>query len=77
MMRMALKIALLESHRTQRDIAREAGLPESRVSDIVRGWANPRVEEAQALSKTLDISIAQLFPHEDALLKKPRPGVSS
>jgi hypothetical protein len=58
---MALKIAILESHLTQRMLAREAGMPESRLSDIVRGWADPREVEREALARVLNRPMAELF----------------
>lgn len=60
-MRMALKIAIIESHLTQRRLAREAGMPESRLSDIVRGWTIPRPDECAALARALGRPVDQLF----------------
>jgi len=60
-MRMALKISILESHLTQRMLARAAGMPESRLSDIVRGWTIPRPDECAALARSLDWLVEELF----------------
>ena len=60
-MRVALKIAILESNRTQRILARETGMAESRLSDIVRGWVDPREDEKEALARVLNQPVAVLF----------------
>jgi hypothetical protein len=61
-MRLGLKIAILESDQTQRQIAVETGLlSENRLSSIVRGWVEPRDDEKAALAKVLKRPIETLF----------------
>ena len=60
-MRMALKIAIVEADTTQRKVARAAGMPESRLSDIVRGWTTPRPDECAALARALGQPVDRLF----------------
>ena len=60
-MRVNLKLAFLRSGKTQRQIASDTGIPENRVSELVRGWAVPRDDEREALAKALNESDAHLF----------------
>ena len=52
-MRIGLKVAFLESGLTQRAIAASTGIPESRLSGIVRGWFEPTEDERAALARAL------------------------
>jgi hypothetical protein len=60
-MLMPLKLAIVASGRTQRDIARAAGIPEKRLSDIVVGLVEARPEERQTLAALLDAPESGLF----------------
>ena len=60
-MRLALKIAILASGKTQRRVAADAGLSENRLSEIVRGWADPRDVERLALAGVLGQPASALF----------------
>lgn len=67
-MRLNLKLAIVESQRSQRDVAAAAGIPENRFSSIVRGWVVPRAEERQAIAFALSLPIEDLFGSDDAEL---------
>ena len=60
-MRLTLKLAILAGGKTQRQIAADARLSENRLSDIVRGWAEPRADEKQALAHVLNQDVGVLF----------------
>jgi transcriptional regulator with XRE-family HTH domain len=60
-MRLNLRVAILRSGRTQREIARECEMSESRLSEIVRGWRNPRDDERRRLSHVLNRPAEELF----------------
>lgn len=51
--RIRLKVAIIESGRTQREVARELDVTESRLSDIVTGEVQPRPFEETKLSEIL------------------------
>lgn len=58
-----LKIAIIESRKPQREIARDAGIYESRMSDIVNGRGSPAtMDERRGLARVLHRSIRSLFP---------------
>jgi transcriptional regulator with XRE-family HTH domain len=67
-MRLSLKIALVRSGLTQRHVSIETRIPETRLSDIVRGRGTPTAAEREALSRVLAQPITDLFPSE------PDPG---
>lgn len=52
-MRLNLKIAFLRTGKTQRAIGLEAHIPETRVSDIVRGRVEPTPAEREQLRRVL------------------------
>jgi hypothetical protein len=54
-MRLGLKVAIVQSGKSQRAISVETGIPESRLSSIVRGWIEPRTDERNALMRLLDV----------------------
>lgn len=57
-----LKIAILESRRTQRRIAADLRMPETRLSEIVGRREMPATaEEMTKIAKYLDKDIADLF----------------
>ena len=52
-MRLKLKVAILETGKTQRQVALDARIPEGRLSDLVRGRGWPTTTERSALNKVL------------------------
>jgi plasmid maintenance system antidote protein VapI len=60
-MRLNLKLAILSSGKTQREIARECEIPEPRLSEIVRGWREPTPQERERLVGTLKQPGEKLF----------------
>jgi len=60
-MRINLKLAILEAGKTQREVAVTCGIAESRFSEIVRGWREPRPEERERLARELSCSQDRLF----------------
>jgi hypothetical protein len=67
-MRLPLKIAILRSGRTQRAISLDTGIPETRLSQLVRGHVPPTPAERDALYRVLH---RDYFEDDD-----PRPFVS-
>jgi transcriptional regulator with XRE-family HTH domain len=53
MLRRHLKIAILDSGLTQRQISIQCGIPETRLSAIVRNRAVPSTQEQDDLSRVL------------------------
>ncbi len=60
-MNMALKVAILQSGKTQREIAEEIGLSEGYLSRFVRGWEQPNPDQQKAIAKALKAKPAELF----------------
>ena len=56
-----LKHAIIKARSTQRKTAAAAGIPETRLSDIINGRATPSPDEQANLAKALRISRARLF----------------
>jgi hypothetical protein len=54
-MRLDLKVAIIRSGHSQRDISAQTRIPEARLSSIVRGWVAPRPEEQLALQQHLRV----------------------
>ena len=52
-MRLRLKTAILASGKTQRRVAADIGMPENRLSEIVRGWVTPSSDERERLVSAL------------------------
>ena len=59
--RATLRDAIFRSGRSQREIARAAGIGEAELSRIVRGRMNPTPEEQKAIAKVLRQDPVQLF----------------
>ena len=70
-MRVNLKIAIVQDGRSQRRIAATCGIAENRFSEIVRGWAEPRQREREAIAAALGKQADQLF--ERAQVGEPSP----
>lgn len=62
----ALRVAIAESGRSQRDIAREIGINEASLSRLVNGRSNGDEATRAALARVLDRHIHQLFDLEGA-----------
>jgi transcriptional regulator with XRE-family HTH domain len=60
-MRIGLKTAILAAGKSQRQVAAACGIPENRMSDIVRGWTDPRDEERERISTALGRPVDELF----------------
>ena len=61
-MRLRLKFAILAAGKTQRETAAETNiLSENKLSEIVRGWTDPRDDEKEALARVLNQQVAVLF----------------
>lgn len=58
----ALKMAILTSGKRQRAVAAEAGIPETRLSEIVNQRATPPTDdEKTALAESLRLPVPDLF----------------
>lgn len=60
-MRLNLKIAIVQSGKSQRSIAATCGIPENRLSTLIRGWAEPRDRERDAIAAALGKAPEDLF----------------
>jgi transcriptional regulator with XRE-family HTH domain len=63
---LALKVAILRTRRSQRAIAQDAGIPETRLSQIVNARVIATVEERRALARVLDQQVSSLFDEQGA-----------
>ena len=62
-----LKFAILAAGwQSQRHFAIHVRIPESRFSEIIRGWVEPRDEERAAIAKALSRPEDYLFRHQTA-----------
>ena len=68
-MRVALKVAIFASGNSQRQVAAAAGVPENKLSEIVRGWADPSPAERQALTQVLGCSL-DVFDRGDEVQRR-------
>ena len=69
----ALKLAILYSGLKQIDVAKRAGIHESRLSKIVRGHDDATESEKRRLARVLRTSIADLFPDDSSGQRKAVP----
>ena len=60
-MNLNVKIAILNTGKTQAEIARELKIHQSRLSNIVNGWIKPKENERRTLSNYLGISEHELL----------------
>ncbi len=60
-MNLALKVAIIKSGRTQKEIAEEIGLSEGYLSRFVRGWERPNADQQRAIAKAVKAKPAELF----------------
>ncbi len=63
----ALKMAIFQSGYNQGDIAVASGLSDSKLSRIIRGYAQPTRDEKRLLALALRSSQAALFPVLEAV----------
>ncbi len=54
-MRLDFKLAVIKSGRPQYEIAREVGVPESRLSKFIRGYGSLRPEQVEKLASILGL----------------------
>lgn len=57
-----LKVAIVKSGKTQREVAAACGLTENDLSRIVRGATTPRVDVASRIARELDTNVESLWP---------------
>lgn len=63
-MRVPLKIKILESGHTQRELSVRALIPETQLSAIVRGRTDPTPAERESLARALNCGVDELFRGE-------------
>lgn len=61
----ALKDAIFRSGKSQSAIGQEAGISDSKLSRIVRGWEQASADERRRIAKALRLPIKQLFPSDE------------
>ena len=71
-MRLNLKIAIVSSGRSQRELSRESQVAENRLSSIVRGWMDPRDDERRAIADALGQPVDDLFVLEERAARRPQ-----
>jgi transcriptional regulator with XRE-family HTH domain len=59
---LSLKFAILESGRSQIEVAKAADMHDSRLSRIVNGHDQPSTSEQKALARVLKRKLVHLFP---------------
>lgn len=62
----ALRDAIFRTGTSQTLIARRAGINESRLSRIVRGWVEANDDERQRIAKALRVSVDDIFREQVA-----------
>jgi hypothetical protein len=70
LVRIDLKVAIIRSEKSQRQISIEAAIAETRLSDIVRRRADPTPGERDRLERALDDST--IFRDEPAIQQRSR-----
>jgi transcriptional regulator with XRE-family HTH domain len=60
-LRLNLKTAILATGKSQRQFAADHGFSENRISELVRGWAEPTDEEARKIARATRKPVADLF----------------
>src|SRR4051812_27945560 len=64
-MLIGLKVAILKSGKSQRQIGAEICIPENRFSQIVRGWRSPTAQELARIAAALDRDVKELLQLSD------------
>lgn len=57
-----LRIAILETGRRERELAKRAGMSQTKFSNIKRGYSEPTEDDKKALARVLKRTVAELFP---------------
>ena len=57
--RLDLKLKILKQGKTQRQLAYQIGIPESRLSEILNGWRSPTTEQIRRLEAALNLGEAR------------------
>jgi hypothetical protein len=57
-----LKVAVVNSAKTQRYWARRAGMSDKKFSNLATGWARPTEWERRTLARLLSVPVEELFP---------------
>ena len=60
-MNIKLKTKILESGKSQREIASKVNIPETRLSEFVRGWKEPPWEQKLAIAGELNCEVEDIF----------------
>jgi hypothetical protein len=66
-----LKVAIVRSGMKQRKVAWDAGLSDSRLSDIINEWTAPRAWERAAIASVLRREESELFPSSTFTAEHP------
>lgn len=67
--RAQLRDAIFRSGQPQIEVAHRAGIHETRLSKIVRGWLDPNEDERKSLAKILKVKVSDLFPEVQSIGK--------
>lgn len=62
-----LRLAIVASERKQKDVAEDAGISESRLSQIVNGHWNADEATRQSIADALGKTVAELWPSDEAM----------
>ena len=63
-MRLAFKMAIFASGKSQRRLAADVGMSENRLSEIVRGWREPSQDEVRRLAAALNRPVEALLSND-------------
>lgn len=66
-MNLTLKFKIYEKYRTQCDAARQFGMREDRLSQIIRGRRFPKEQEKQIIAEKLQTDADALFAENQAI----------
>ncbi|TEB04784.1 HTH-type transcriptional regulator Xre [Pelotomaculum schinkii] len=61
---LAQRLTALRGNRSQTELARKAGIPQSAISEIEAGKRIPRTDTLQKLATALGVSVAELLDDE-------------
>jgi transcriptional regulator with XRE-family HTH domain len=59
-----LKLAIVATDQSQRQVGADCGIHEDRLSQIVNGWITPREDECERLARVLGRTVDELFSEE-------------
>lgn len=57
-----LKSLLFGRGVTQRSLALDVGIHENRISNIIKGYVNPKEDEKKKIARVLDCQVDDIFP---------------